>query len=77
MKPHCLENQKGYNLRNRNPVWDRKKSVDDHGSTTRVLFTEEIRMENFNSCDEHYTSFIRVLYYKKNKKKKCSKHIYE
>ena len=23
-----------------NPQWDRK-SVDDHGSTTRVLFTEE------------------------------------
>ena len=27
-------------LRKKNPVWDRK-SVDDHGSTTRVLFTEE------------------------------------
>ena len=27
-------------LRKKNPQWDRK-SVDDHGSTTRVLFTEE------------------------------------
>ena len=27
-------------LRKKNPLWDRK-SVDDHGSTTRVLFTEE------------------------------------
>ena len=27
-------------LRKKNPQWDRK-SVDDHGSTTRALFTEE------------------------------------
>ena len=27
-------------LRKKNPLWDRK-SVDDHGSTTRVLFTEK------------------------------------
>jgi hypothetical protein len=27
-------------LRKKNPQWDRK-SVDDHASTTRVLFTEE------------------------------------
>ena len=27
-------------LRKKNPQWDRK-SGDDHGSTTRVLFTEE------------------------------------
>ena len=27
-------------LRKKNPHWDRK-SVDDHGSTTRALFTEE------------------------------------
>ena len=26
-------------LRKKNPHWDRK-SVDDHGSTTRVLYTE-------------------------------------
>ena len=28
------------NLRKKNPQWDRK-SFDDHGSTTRALFTEE------------------------------------
>ena len=27
-------------LKKKNPHWDRK-SVDDHGSTTRALFTEE------------------------------------
>ena len=33
-------------LRKKNPQWDRK-SVDDHGSTTRVLFTEENSDEEF------------------------------
>jgi len=33
-------------LRKKNPLWDRK-SVDDHGSTTRVLFTEENSDEEF------------------------------
>ena len=39
-------------LKKKNPHWDRK-SVDDHGSTSRALFTEKILMENVDSCDEH------------------------
>ena len=39
-------------LRKKNPHWDRK-SVDDHGSTSRALFTEKILMGNVDSCDEH------------------------
>ena len=31
-------------FRKKNPYWDRE-SVDDHGSTTRALFTEEITDE--------------------------------
>ena len=39
-------------LKKKNPHWDRM-SVDDHGSTSRALFTEKILMGNVDSCDEH------------------------
>ena len=40
-------------LRKKIPQWDRK-SVGDHGSTTRVLFLRrKILTGNFDSCDEH------------------------
>ena len=46
------------------PQWDRK-SVDDHGSTTRVLFRKILMMENFDSCDKHcfYIKLNTVIIY--------------
>ena len=45
-------------LRKKNPHWDRK-SVDDHGSTTRVYLRRKILTENFDSSDEHCFSIKR------------------